>query len=229
VTKKFEKMSDDFKSFLKENKEKIKVESAVEKHLNDLEYDLRKGRLVRPMRRKLKKSKNEGKISIVTNNREYDFLKYYFLVKTWASVRFNLKYEEIEFLMYFYSEVYFTNKDFDIYARAILNKGKDINRFVDLGLVEILPNQEKVVKRTNKCYKLTHKSKKMISAIYKKLVLDEQIDENPMNNPLFLNHSTSYKDKRIRELIKDMNYRRSKLLEGDTLNYLPDEINKKED
>jgi hypothetical protein len=47
-----------------------------------------------------------------------------------------------------------------------------------------------------------------------------------MNNPLFLNISTSYKEKRIRELIKDMNDRRSKLLKGDTLNYLPDDIKK---
>ena len=47
-----------------------------------------------------------------------------------------------------------------------------------------------------------------------------------MNNPLFLNVGTSYKDKRVRELIRDMNYRRSKLLEGDTLNYLPDDIKK---
>lgn len=216
----------DFKSFLRENQEKIKVESAVEKHLNDLEYDLKKGKLVRPMRRKIKKSKNEGKISVTTNNREYDFLKYYFLVKTWASIRFGLKYEEIEFLMYFYSEVYFTNKDFDIYAKAILNKRKDIKRFVDLGLVEMLAGQEKVVKRTNKCYRLTHKSKKMISSIYKKLVLEEKIDENPMNNDLFLNHCTSYKDKRIRELIRDMNNRRSKLISGDNMNYLPDDIKK---
>jgi len=219
---------DDFKSFLKENKEKIKIESAVERHLNDLEYDIKKGKLVRPMRRKIKKKKNEGKISIMTNNRDYDFLKYYFLVKTWASIRFGLKYEEIEFLMYFYSESYFTNKDFDIYAKAILNRGKHISNFVNLGLIEMLPKQENVVKRTNKCYRLTHKSKKMISSIYKKLVLEEQIDENPMNNDLFLNHCTSYKDKRVRELIRDMNDRRSRILNGDNLNYLPDDINREE-
>lgn len=215
---------DDFKSFLKENQEKLKIESAIDKHLNDIESDFKKSRKVRPMRRKVKKSKNEGKISIMTNNREHDFLKYYFLVKTWASVRFGLKYEEIEFLMYFYSEAYFTNKDFDIYARAILNKGKNVSRFVELGLVEMLPKQEKVVKRTNKMYRLTHKCKTMIASIYKKLVLEERIDENPMNNPLFLNHSTSYKDKRVRELIKDMNYRREQLVKGETLNYLPDDI-----
>ena len=110
----------------------------------------------------------------------------------------------------------------------LLNKKKNISRFVDMGLIEMLPGQEEVVKRTNRCYRLTHKCKRVIMSIYKKLVLEESIDENPMNNPLFLNHSTSYKDKRIRELIKDMNYRRSKLMSGDTLNYLPDDIKKKE-
>jgi hypothetical protein len=59
-------------------------------------------------------------------------------------------------------------------------------------------------------------------------VLEESIDENPMNNPLFLNYSTSYKEKRIRELIKDMNSRRSKILNGELLNYLPDDIKKGE-
>jgi hypothetical protein len=60
------------------------------------------------------------------------------------------------------------------------------------------------------------------------MVLEESIEENPMNNPLFLNHSTSYKDKRVRALIKDMNDRRERLINGDTLNYLPDDINRKE-
>jgi DNA-binding MarR family transcriptional regulator len=220
---------DDFKSFLKENQQKLKIESAIDRHLNDYSSDLSKGKKLRPMKRKYpRKNKNEGKVIVVTNNREYDFLKYYFLVKTWASVRYGLRYEEIEFLMYFYSETHFSNKDFDIYARAILNKKKNISRFVDMGLIEMLPGQEEVVKRTNRCYRLTHKCKRVIMSIYKKLVLEESIDENPMNNPLFLNHSTSYKDKRIRELIKDMNYRRSKLMSGDTLNYLPDDIKKKE-
>jgi hypothetical protein len=218
---------DDFKSFLKQNKEKLKIQSAVDNYLNDYSSDALKAKKVRPMRRKTyRKDKHKGKIVVITNNREYDFLKYYFLVKTWASVRYNLKYEEIEFLMYFYSETFFTNKDFDIYAKAILNKSKKIDRFVDLGLIEMLSGQEKVVKRTNKCYRLTHKCKHMIMSIYRKLVLEESIEENPMNNPLFLNISTSYKEKRIRELIKDMNDRRSKLLKGDTLNYLPDDIKK---
>jgi hypothetical protein len=220
----------DFKSFLKQNKESLKVKNAIEEHLNDIRSDLDKKKRLRPMRRKIDRAKNKkDKISVFTNNREYDFLKYYFLVKTWASVRYNLRYEEIEFLMYFYSEAFFSNKDFDIYAKAILNKGKSIGRFVELGLVEIIPNQDKVVKRTNKCYRLTHKCKHMIMSIYRKMVLEEFIDENPMNNPLFLNHSTSYKDKRIRALIKDMNDRRSRLIDGDTLNYLPDDIKKKED
>lgn len=218
---------DDFKSFLKENKDTLKIESAIEKHLNDRKSDEIKSKTVRPMKRKgYRKDAHKGKVVVITNNREYDFLKYYFLVKTWASIRYGLKYEEIEFLMYFYSEQFFSNKDFDIYAKAILNKGKSVTRFVDMGLVEKLPNQENVVKRTNVYYRLTHKCKHMIISIYRKLVLEECIDENPMNNPLFLNVGTSYKDKRVRELIRDMNYRRSKLLEGDTLNYLPDDIKK---
>jgi hypothetical protein len=220
---------DDFKSFLNENKEKLKIESAIDRHLNDYSSDFSKGKKLRPMRRKnYRRDEHKGKIKVLTNNREYDFMKYYFLVKTWASVRYGLKFEEIEFLMYFYSETHFSNKDFDIYAKAILNKGKNISRFVDMGFIEMLPGQESVVKRTNRCYRLTHKCKHIIASIYKKMVLEESIEENPMNNPLFLNHSTSYKDKRVRALIKDMNERRDRLIKGDTLNYLPDDINRKE-
>ena len=94
---------DDFKSFLNENKEKLKIESAIDRHLNDYSSDFSKGKKLRPMRRKnYRRDEHKGKIKVLTNNREYDFMKYYFLVKTWASVRYGLKFEEIEFLMYFY-------------------------------------------------------------------------------------------------------------------------------
>jgi DNA-binding MarR family transcriptional regulator len=220
---------DDFKSFLNENKKQIKVQNAIDGHLDGFSNEVAKSKKLRPMKRIGQRTKKyEGKLNVITNNRDLDFLKYYFLVKTWASIRYKLRYDEIEFLMYFYSEPYFSNKDFDIYSKAILHVGKKINRFIDAGLIEILEGQETVVKRTNKCYRLTHKCKHMIKSIYRKLVLEESIDENPMNNPLFLNYSTSYKEKRVRELIKDMNSRRSKILNGELLNYLPDDIKKGE-
>jgi hypothetical protein len=220
---------DDFKSFLNENKKQIKIQRAIDGHLDGFSNEVAKSKNLRPMKRLKTKKKHDGKLNVRTSNRDLDFLKYYFLVKTWASVRYKLRYDEIEFLMYFYSEPYFSNKDFDIYSKAILGTGKKISKFVDAGLIEMLEGQENVVKRTNKCYKLTHKCKHMITSIYRKLVLEEPIDENPMNNPLFLNYSTSYKDKRVRELIRDMNDRRSKLLNGELLNYLPDDIKKGEE
>jgi hypothetical protein len=220
---------DDFKSFLNENKKQIKVQRAIDGHLDGFSNEVAKSKKLRPMKRLNKEKKHDGKLNVRTSNRDLDFLKYYFLVKTWASIRYKLRYDEIEFLMYFYSEPYFSNKDFDIYSKAILGIGKKISRFVDAGLIEMLEGQENVVKRTNKCYRLTHKCKHMIKSIYRKLVLEEPIDENPMNNPLFLNYSTSYKDKRVRELIRDMNDRRSKLLNGELLNYLPDDIKKGEE
>lgn len=218
---------DDFKSFLKENNESLRIENSVNKHLYDIDSDILRSKKVRPMRRiKNNKRKHEGKIRIITKNRENDFMKYYFLVKTWASVKYNLKSDEIEFLMYFYSESYFSAKDFNIYSKAILRKGKSIGKFIELDLIELLPNQEKVVSDKYRLYRLTYKCKRAIASIYKKLVLEEPIDESPTNNPLFLNHSTSYKDKRVRALIKDMNDRRKSLIDGDLLNYLPDDIKK---
>ena len=223
----------DFKDFLEQNdkileadKKMSEIEDFLSKPISDASVN--KAKKYRPMRRKWeRKSKVKYKkknVKVITVNREFDFLKYYGIVKRWASVRYELTIDEIEMLMYFHTEQIFSKKDFDIYNTAMLNKKKHIKRFIDIGLVEPMKGNTVIKVSGNKLYRLTIKANKRVVSIYKKLTLQEGISESGSSNKFFNQYETSYKDKRIAKLMIEFNKRRNEIINGGTGIYLEDEI-----
>lgn len=223
---------DDFKEYLENNKKELelnKLVSKIENSLGESRSLFIKGKMYRPMKKKRTRyDKKKDHIQITTMQREHDFLKFYAVVKHWACFEFNLKAEELELLLYFYSEPIFTRREFNTYSKAILLKAKKIERFIENGLIEEAPGNEKIVKSLDKVYKLTFKCLRRINAVYKKLTLAEQIDTDSKNNRMFVDSATTYREKNMRQLIIDMNKRRADIINGNNLNYLDDDIKREE-
>jgi hypothetical protein len=229
---------DSFKDFLLENQEELKKQRAISQVKEFLikpisEGSIQKKRKYRPMKRRgertVTKKYKKKNVKIITANREFDFMKFYGIVKRWASVQYNLTIDEIEMMMYFYSEPLFTKKEFDIYNTAMLHKNKSIKRFVDMGIVDSLPGNSSIKVAGNRLYKLSVQANRRVASIYKKLTLQDSISEIPANNKFFRDCETSYKDKRIAKLMIEYNNRRAEIINGGNGVYLEDEIKREGD
>jgi hypothetical protein len=228
----------DFKDFLQENEKTLNEEKVLSEIKDFLtkpisEGTIQKAKKYRPMKRKYERSKNnpykKKNVKVITANREFDFMKFYGIVKRWASVQYSLTIDEIEMLMYFYSEPLFTKKEFDIYNTAMLHKNKQIQRFIDIGMIEGLPGNTTIKVAGNRLYRLTMKANRRVSSIYKKLTLQEEISEYSSSNKFFRLYETSYKDKRISKLMIEYNKRRNEIINGGSGIYLEDEIEREGD
>lgn len=226
-------MSGDFKDFLKENEKTLNEEKALSEIKDFLikpisEGTIQKAKKYRPMKRKYERSKSnpykKKNVKVITARREFDFMKFYGIVKRWASVQYSLSIDEIEMLMYFYSEPIFTKKEFDIYNKAMLHKNKQIQRFIDIGMIEGMPGNTTIKVAGNRLYRLTMKANRRVSSIYKKLTLQEEISEYSSTNKFFRLYETSYKDKRVAGLMIEYNKRRNEIINGGSGIYLEDEI-----
>jgi hypothetical protein len=227
---------DSFKDFLLENQEELKKQKAISQVKDFLikpidEGTIQKRKRYNPMKRKCNKvSKYKRKnVKVVSASGEYDFVKFYGIVKRWASVQYDLSIDEIEMLLYFYSEPIFTKKEFDVYNTAMLQKNKSIQRFIDMDMIEAMRGNTTIKVAGNRLFRLTRKAKLRVSSIYKKLTLQESISEIPANNKFFRHCETSYKDKRIAKLMIEYNKRRMEIIEGGTGIYTEDEIEREGD
>lgn len=135
-------------------------------------------------------------------NVKYDFLKNWRIVRYWAKRKYNITQEEIDILLFFYSEGIFKRKDF--YEHQIIfkwDKGR-FNRLVRDGYISNWRDYTSKGAKS-KLYELSIKSKRICLSIYKKLMYEETISENRQHNPIF--GKASYSDKMYRQVIKRMN------------------------
>jgi len=170
-------------------------------------------RIKKPYKRK------ENRIFVVTSVREWDFLKYYTLVEYWAMTEFEWSRDDLNMLLFLYSEEYFTREMFHEFADVILGKKNTLNSFITRGFVERLDNIDKssgVAIKIKDVYRLTFKVKRMIRCVYDRVLLKTQISESNKKTKIFRVNKASYKDKRYASLIVKMNERGKAILNGET-------------
>ena len=139
-------------------------------------------------------------------NKHHNFLKYWRVIRYWAKRKYDLSTEDIDILLYLYSEDIFKLSIFKEYE-SILNWNK--NRFHNLirrGLI-ISWRDKTSPKSRARLYKLSTKGKRICSTIYKKILQEENISESRVNNPIF--GKASYSDKVYRNIIRKMNKKSS--------------------
>jgi DNA-binding MarR family transcriptional regulator len=132
--------------------------------------------------------------------RKNDYLKYWRVLRYFIKAKYGIGTAELDMLLFLYSEKYFGKDKFDEFNELISwNK----NRFALLlrdGWIEVFRKREGSSKTL---YTLSHKSRKMINSLYKKLN-GEEIPVHPTRNPMF-KRNVSYTDKVYRNMIKEMN------------------------
>jgi len=133
--------------------------------------------------------------------KDYNFMKYWRVVKYYIKEKYNLSITEIEMLLYLYDEGVFTKDMFNDYAQLM---SWDKNRFakmVEKGLIKKWRDR-KETQRSN-LWELTLGAKRICNHLYKKLLQEETISEDPYRNEIF--KGKSYMDKVYRNVIKSMN------------------------
>jgi hypothetical protein len=64
---------------------------------------------------------------VVTFNREFDFLKYFYVVEYWAMSQYKINRDDLAMLLFLYSEDYFDIKLFNKYSFVLISKKQKKN------------------------------------------------------------------------------------------------------
>jgi hypothetical protein len=170
---------------------------------------------------------------VVTFNREFDFLKYFYVVEYWAMSQYKINRDDLAMLLFLYSEDYFDIKLFNKYSFVLISKKDHLERYLEEGYIEKINVDPYVIKKPRKnaketpidqLYKMTYKARRMIMAIYDRLVMKYEVSENNMTTIMFRPRIMTSKDKKYGSLIKDMNKRREKIVSGEDKRYLRDDV-----
>ena len=168
-------------------------------------------------------------VYVASRKRNFDFLKYWSLVRHWAMVQYGLTQEEIDTLMYLYSEPYFSRDQYNEFAEVLIGKKNSLTDFLDRGLIVKIEmvdktNGEKV--RTAQIYKLSFKTNSILAAIYDRILLKTQISESNKITKVFQVFKTTIKDKKVAKLIVKMNETARAIQNREDNTYLRDDLRK---
>jgi len=129
-----------------------------------------------------------------------DYLKYWRVVRYFIKVKYGLSTEELDMLLFLYSEQYFDKGKFDEFANVIGWNAQRFERLRQNGWIEVF---RKGNKHHKSLYGLSYKTKRVVKSIYNKLE-GEEIPTSTSHNPMFA-RNVSYSDKVYRNMIIEMN------------------------
>lgn len=151
------------------------------------------------------KAKNDKKqIAKQARAKDYNFLKYWRVVRYWAKRKYEISEPDLEILLYLYDIDLFTRGQFRKFEGLLSWDKTRFNTLRDKGY--IVQWREDKTRRQAKLYTLSVSAKRMIATLYKKLLQEEHIPENRHNNPIF--SGSDYTDKVYRAAIRRMNKER---------------------
>lgn len=133
--------------------------------------------------------------------KEHNFLKYHRLVKYYIKNKYELSEHELDMILYLYDENVFTKDMFNSYAQCMSWDKSRFSNMVEKGLIKKWRDRKETQRST--LYELTIRAKRICNHMYKKLLQEEIISEDPYRNEIF--KGKSYMDKVYKNLIKKMN------------------------
>lgn len=135
-----------------------------------------------------------------------DYLKYWRVIRYFIKDKYGLSQNDLDMLLFLYSEGYFKTKDFEWFNKILSWDRKRFGKLLKDGWIQTFrPSRGKYAA----VYELSYKCKRMIDSIYKKLD-GEEIPQTTGGSGLFYKN-VSYSDKRYKNFILEMN---TKLKEG---------------
>jgi|TARA_R110000744_G_scaffold114561_9_gene214379 hypothetical protein len=114
---------------------------------------------------------------------KHDFLKHWRVVRYLIKKQYGLSQQDLELLLFLYSEGRFTKDDFDWYSTIV---SWDIRRFIKLKKEGWVKQWRVNRGNTRAIYELTHKGKIAMGRVYRLLLGEEKFPEskrNPIYNP----------------------------------------------
>jgi hypothetical protein len=133
---------------------------------------------------------------------EYDFMKYWAIIRKWAVINYELKsLSELETIMFLYSEKLFTRTQFINYSNFMYWDRQRFDKLLNDGWIYIWRKRNH--QETN-LYEVSFKGKKMVNTIYKKMLGLEPIPESSRRNKVFKNNAP-YSHKTLALAIKRYN------------------------
>lgn len=114
-------------------------------------------------------------------DKEFDYLKYHRVVMAWARRNYEISTAHLDMLFFLYSEGPFNRTKLKQYALTLPFDRKKLERMISEGWIKTWRSE---VDHRYAMYDLTHKSKILVSTIYKKLNGEQDISEDPKRNVL---------------------------------------------
>lgn len=109
---------------------------------------------------------NNRKRKVQVYEREFDYMKYWKIIRKWAQAQYDLTYNEIDLLFFIYSELYFSRQFFNEYAFIFGQNTRKLDELVARGWIDLWrekrPNQRAL-------YVISRKGVFCIKSIYDKL------------------------------------------------------------
>lgn len=168
------------------------------------------------MKRTVVEKPNGKKIVKFTKENQHNFLKYWRVVRYWAKRKYGITDTDLEILLYLYDIDLFTRGQFKQFEGLLKWDKTRFNQLQDKGYIKQW--REKPNPREAKLYTLSVAAKRICSTVYKKLLQEEHIPENAVNNPIF--KGDNYMDKVYRTAIRKMNKEREDRLKREKLKEL---------
>ena len=131
---------------------------------------------------------------------EYDFLKYWRVIRFWVKKKYGLSISDMEMLLFLYSEQIFNKTQFKRFEEVMSWDIKRFSRLLSEGWIHVWRKRQG---QETTLYELTYKGKRVMRTIYDK-INGKEISELAFTNPLF-SSDPSYADNVNRNMIVKMN------------------------
>ena len=132
--------------------------------------------------------------------RKNDYLKYWRVIRYFFQKKYNLNQQDMEMLLFLYSEGYFNRKKFQEFDRLLSWDLRRFDRLKKEGWISMFKQHD----YGSRCvYEISQKGKRAIDSLYKKLN-GEEIPSTSDGNPLYYKNVSST-DKIYRDFIESMN------------------------
>lgn len=133
--------------------------------------------------------------------RQHNFMKYWRVVKYYIKSKYQITESELEMLLFLYDENVFTKAMFNEFARSMSWDKHRFSNMVEQGYIKKWRDRKET--QRSALWELSIKSKRICNHLYKKLMQEEIISEDPYRNEIF--KGKSYMDKIYKNIIKKMN------------------------
>ena len=131
-----------------------------------------------------------------------DFLKYWRVVRFYVKLKYELNQEELEMLLFLYSERYFKRVDFEEYKKGMDWNEQHFKNLHKRGWIITFRNRRPSLKE-GAIYQLSHKARGVIKSIYQKLLGNEDFAVDFKNGPF--TKDMTYMQRRYRDRMIKIN------------------------